>query len=634
MYKITNKLLSALLMLAMVLTLICMSAFAAEVTEVDTADELKTAIAAGENIKLTANIELNELVKIEQAISIDGAGFTITGSAAKVFEVYANANFTNVTIVNTANNGRCVDTRVGNITLTLDSTTLTAEVGTSQPLTIGGDAGENGVITVDIKNNSTVASGTGGYSIITFNPVNMTISDSTIGSDSSYCALYFKKANGSQGSDGSVVTVIGSTLASGNVHSVETNNFSTVIFGDDNITFSADANSTISATRSGDQPQTLLSFIDYDDTVGHSNLNIDVKGTLTQTTQKDSIFFFYDNDSNVVKLNSSYADVLEADGFCVAVNESTATVYPSHTVTEVPAVEATYTAAGNIKYYTCTCGKWFSDAAAQTEITDKDSVVIPQLVEVQDTTASVAPEAVDKAVEEANSSNSDEVVIELTTDEEHKDVTAVELPVASVDKIADANKDLTVSTPEVTVTLDTKTLETIAAAVNRSDATVTLEVVKIETEELNAAQKDAIADLEVAVTISASLIADNTSIHDFNGGNVTVQLPFTPAEGTSGSDYVIYYIADDGTTEKLDTTYVDGQLVFTLTHFSEYVVVNNKATTEPEPEPQPEPETTPSTPSGQDSPATDDFSNPVVLMIAMLLSAFVAATMTYNKKRA
>ena len=45
-------------------------------------------------------------------------------------------------------------------------------------------------------------------------------------------------------------------------------------------------------------------------------------------------------------------------------------------LTRVAAEPATCTADGNIEYYTCSCGKWYSDDEATSEIVDKDSVVI------------------------------------------------------------------------------------------------------------------------------------------------------------------------------------------------------------------------------------------------------------------
>ena len=51
----------------------------------------------------------------------------------------------------------------------------------------------------------------------------------------------------------------------------------------------------------------------------------------------------------------------------------------SHTLTKVDAEAASCTEDGNIEYYVCEiCGKYFSDAAGQSEIADKGSVVIPQ----------------------------------------------------------------------------------------------------------------------------------------------------------------------------------------------------------------------------------------------------------------
>lgn len=47
-----------------------------------------------------------------------------------------------------------------------------------------------------------------------------------------------------------------------------------------------------------------------------------------------------------------------------------------HSTTPVAKKSASCTAEGNKAYYTCSCGKWFEDAAATKEITNKSSVVI------------------------------------------------------------------------------------------------------------------------------------------------------------------------------------------------------------------------------------------------------------------
>ena len=50
----------------------------------------------------------------------------------------------------------------------------------------------------------------------------------------------------------------------------------------------------------------------------------------------------------------------------------------NHSLTLVPAKEATSTETGNTAYYVCDdCQRWFEDANGETEITDKESVIIP-----------------------------------------------------------------------------------------------------------------------------------------------------------------------------------------------------------------------------------------------------------------
>ena len=51
----------------------------------------------------------------------------------------------------------------------------------------------------------------------------------------------------------------------------------------------------------------------------------------------------------------------------------------THSGTLVPAVEPTCTTAGNKEYYTCTCGKWFSDSGCKNEITDHTEVITKAL---------------------------------------------------------------------------------------------------------------------------------------------------------------------------------------------------------------------------------------------------------------
>ena len=122
------------------------------------------------------------------------------------------------------------------------------------------------------------------------------------------------------------------------------------------------------------------------------------------------------------------------------------------------------------------------------------------------------------------------------------------------------------------------------------------------------------------MVISAELVGGDTSVHDFGGGTVTVKLPFNPPAGTKGNDYKILYVADNGKIEKIKTTYVDGHLVFSLTHFSEYIVVNEKVAedvTNPE----------------ANTPPTGDSTDILLLTCLLFAAAASMAVLEISKKR-
>ncbi len=48
-------------------------------------------------------------------------------------------------------------------------------------------------------------------------------------------------------------------------------------------------------------------------------------------------------------------------------------------LSKVDAVEPTCSQSGNVEYYVCECGSWFEDEEATTEITDKNSVILPMI---------------------------------------------------------------------------------------------------------------------------------------------------------------------------------------------------------------------------------------------------------------
>ena len=200
-------------------------------------------------VRLIADVEVNEILTITHSCTLDLNGKTLTGTANRLIRVSENeGQVVNVTIkngkiVNTAIAGRCVETRSGNVNLTLEGVELIAshQTNNNQVFTVGGN-GNN--INVTIKN-SNLNAGKAGYGIVTFNPVTMTIENSTV---NGYGALYTKAASSSLGSAGSVFNIKGSTIISTNdVATHESNSFATVIFEDNKVTINVDADSSLKA---------------------------------------------------------------------------------------------------------------------------------------------------------------------------------------------------------------------------------------------------------------------------------------------------------------------------------------------------------------------------------------------------
>jgi len=307
----------------------------------------------------------------------------------------------------------------------------------------------------------------------------------------------------------------------------------------------------------------------------------------------------------------------------------------AHTMKTVAAVEATYFAPGNIEHSACSvCSKLFD--AEGKELTAAD-VVIAQLIQVEDNKADVSTEVVDNAIMESETTGKVDIVINVTKDEMADEettpdggneepapapvVTKTELPVESLEKVSNISSEatLTVNMTTATVTMDNKTLEVIAEEAKTSGTSaITLEIEHIETKELNEKQQEAVEDLEVTVTISASILNNGEEIHDFKGGSVTVAIPFTPAEGTKGSDYTVYYVADNGKVTKVPTKYSGGALVFSIGHFSEYIVVNTNVVTEDLPT--------------NGTPATGDSTDVMLMGIVMILSFAMTAALITGKK--
>lgn len=163
-----------------------------------------------------------------KTVSINGRGFGVGMNATSKIDV----TFRNITINNSSQAGRCIDTRGNLNSLTLDNVTLSTDgaSGTTQPLTIGGNQEDSATIYIKDSTIKTNDDATAYYAIITFNPVDITIDNTTL---KGWACLYLKGPDGSAGSHGSnIVIKNNSKLYSRNIYSGTSNAFGAIVFDD------------------------------------------------------------------------------------------------------------------------------------------------------------------------------------------------------------------------------------------------------------------------------------------------------------------------------------------------------------------------------------------------------------------
>lgn len=115
---------------------------------------------------------------------------------------------------------------------------------------------------------------------------------------------------------------------------------------------------------------------------GNKLTSITIPSSVTTLESKSIGYRFWYGDNKYEKIEG-----YTVTGVCGSAAETYAKenglvwVSNAHSLTKVTAVAATTTTEGNKEYYTCSCGKWFEDAAGTKEIADHSSVIIPKVQE-------------------------------------------------------------------------------------------------------------------------------------------------------------------------------------------------------------------------------------------------------------
>ncbi|MEG0692944.1 MAG: LPXTG cell wall anchor domain-containing protein [Oscillospiraceae bacterium] len=161
------------------------------------------------------------------------------------------------------------------------------------------------------------------------------------------------------------------------------------------------------------------------------------------------------------------------------------------------------------------------------------------------------------------------------------------------------------STAEDTNNSGTK-IEVLPGVTNVTNPVLTafeLPVWSATSQEFAAAAKE----FSLVKTFMINLYDSTTKVTQVEGGKIKVEIPFT---GTTGKEYIVLRYNDDKTITELKATYVDGKISFETDHFSTYAVAV-KTDVAPEKNPTTPPKTGDTTPIS------------VVLVLAVLAGGLV-----------
>ena len=170
----------------------------------------------------------------------------------------------------------------------------------------------------------------------------------------------------------------------------------------------------------------------------------------------------------------------------------------------------------------------------------------------------------------------------------------VSLPVETLKQIIAAavtsgrDGSIVLKLDNATVRFDVRALSAIATAIDADASHVDITLTPVDTNAFSEAQKNVLNGMNVFGGITASVICNQgVTVSDFKGGKVNVTVPFVLPEGIVGEQLRVWHIAVDGLTEKMTTSYANGEVSFETGHFSDFVISLDNEVEEPARKPVP-----------------------------------------------
>jgi len=186
-----------------------------------------------------------------------------------------------------------------------------------------------------------------------------------------------------------------------------------------------------------------------------------------------------------------------------------------------------------------------------------------------ETTATVAKETLDKAIEEAKEDKKGGIAIAPRNIGDATKVT-IELPKASAEALSDAKLSLVVKTPIGDLTFEGDAVKAIVNGAGSGEM-VQIIVEVVDESKLPTAQRDAIGDRPA---VELSVKSGGVTISSFGNGRVIVTIPYELRDGELAEGLKVFHVAADGTRTEIPCTYNRSisSIVFVVNHFSMYVI--------------------------------------------------------------
>ena len=151
-----------------------------------------------------------------------------------------------------------------------------------------------------------------------------------------------------------------------------------------------------------------------------------------------------------------------------------------------------------------------------------------------------------------------------------KDIKTAVIPTETVKAVEESGSSLQVTLTDGSVELDAAAQTAMIDAAKGTDIRVNLDAVSESS--LNAAQRSALKEVEVQKVVDAYITSNGTRISDFKGGVATLSVPYTLKGGQVSIGLVVWYVADNGTRSRVPSSYDGRSVVFSVPHFSNYVI--------------------------------------------------------------